>query len=107
MKKYFFLVVSLVFVSCTDQLMEDASVENPQKPAVVNTMTPEVISHIDMSLESGITGILKDEMKDYKQWSKAIVYVVETKTGKIKAQVAYKMLERNSFYKRSLCRIFC
>ena len=62
MKKYFFLVVSLVFVSCTDQLMEDASVENPQKPAVVKTMAPEVISHIDMILEAGITEILKDEM---------------------------------------------
>lgn len=91
MKKYFFLVVSLVFVSCTDQLIEEASVENPQKPAVVKTMAPEVISHIDMSLEAGITEILKDEMEDYKQWSKAIVYVVETKTGKIKAQIAYKM----------------
>lgn len=92
MKKYFFLVVSLVFVGCTDQLIEEVSVENPQIPAVVNTTAPEVISHIDMSLEAGITEILKDEMEDYKQWSKAIVYVVETKTGKIKAQVAYKML---------------
>ena len=79
------------YTSCTDQLIEDVSVDNPPKLAVGKTMFPEVISHIDMSLEAGVTEILKDGMEYYKQWSKAIVYVVETKTGKIKAQVAYKM----------------
>ena len=91
MKKHFFLVISFVLASCTDQLIEDVSVDNPPKLAVGKTMFPEVISHIDMSLEAGVTEILKDGMEYYKQWSKAIVYVVETKTGKIKAQVAYKM----------------
>ena len=41
-------------------------------------------------LETGIALHLEQDQEEYKMWSKAIVYVVETKTGKIKASVAYE-----------------
>ena len=47
-------------------------------------------------LETGIALHLEQNQEEYKMWSKAIVYVVETKTGKIKASVAYEC-KGNSF----------
>ena len=48
------------------------------------------IRHRDSVLETGIALHLEQDQEEYKMWSKAIVYVVETKTGKIKASVAYE-----------------
>ena len=49
-----------------------------------------VINHSDPKLEAAITDVLKWEINDYIKWKKAMVYVVETSTGKIKANVAYE-----------------
>lgn len=51
---------------------------------------PINIRHRDSVLETGIALHLQQNQEEYKMWSKAIVYVVETKTGKIKANVAYE-----------------
>lgn len=51
---------------------------------------PINIRHRDSVLETGIALHLEQDQEEYKMWSKAIVYVVETKTGKIKASVAYE-----------------
>lgn len=51
---------------------------------------PINIRHRDSVLETGIALHLEQDQEEYKMWSKAIVYVVETKTGKIKANVAYE-----------------
>ena len=48
------------------------------------------IRHRDSVLETGIALHLEQNQEEYKMWSKAIVYVVETKTGKIKANVSYE-----------------
>ena len=48
------------------------------------------IRHRDSVLETGIALHLEQDQEEYKIWSKAIVYVVETKTGKIKANVSYE-----------------
>lgn len=60
------------------------------------SVEPEVIQHNDPCLDAAITDYLHGYLDDYLNQSKAMIYVVETKTGKIKANVA---LERkgNSF----------
>ena len=63
--------------------------DSPQKE-------PVSIRHRDSVLETGIALHLEQDQEEYKMWSKAIVYVVETKTGKIKANVAYER-KGNSF----------
>lgn len=61
------------------ELLADSSQEEPVS-----------IRHRDSVLETGIALHLEQNQEEYKMWSKAIVYVVETKTGKIKASVAYE-----------------
>ena len=51
---------------------------------------PVNIRHRDSVLETGIALHLEQDQEEFKMWSKAIVYVVETKTGKIKANVSYE-----------------
>ena len=51
---------------------------------------PVNIRHRDSVLETGIALHLEQNQEEYNIWSKAIVYVVETKTGKIKANVSYE-----------------
>ena len=51
---------------------------------------PINIRHRDSVLEAGIALHLQQNQEEYKMWTKAIVYVVETKTGKIKANVSYE-----------------
>jgi cell division protein FtsI (penicillin-binding protein 3) len=50
----------------------------------------EVMRHDDPKLEAAITELLGEELESYKTWSKAVVCVVETQTGIIKANVAYE-----------------
>ena len=61
------------------ELLADSSQEEPVS-----------IRHRDSVLETGIALHLEQNQEEYKMWSKAIVYVVETKTGKIMASVAYE-----------------
>ena len=49
-----------------------------------------VISHSDRYLEDMVTGFLFDEISEYPDINKGIVLVVETKTGRIKANVSYE-----------------
>jgi TPR repeat protein len=59
--------------------------------AGMKAVEPEIIKHADPKLESAITELLLEDVEEYKRWSKAMVYVVETKTGKIKANVGYEL----------------
>ncbi len=92
MKKYFYLVVMLMMVSCTDQFVMDEVAEKAsvqiRESNVDSLIEQETIRHNDPVLESAVTGILQEEMNDYWKWSKAMVCVVETRTGRIKANVA-------------------
>ena len=90
MKKYVFLFVSLVLFSCTDQLMVEEMTGEHETPALVKNDVAEVMRHDDPKLEAAITELLGEEPESYKLWSKAMVCVVETQTGKIKANVAYE-----------------
>ena len=90
MKKYVFLFISLVWVSCTDQLVVEEMTGEHKTPAIVKNDAPEVMRHDDPKLEAAITELLGEELESYKTWSKAVVCVVETQTGKIKANVAYE-----------------
>lgn len=90
MKKYVFLFISLVWVSCTDQLVVEEMTGEHKTPALVKNDAPEVMRHDDPKLEVAITELLGEELESYKTWSKAVVCVVETQTGKIKANVAYE-----------------
>ena len=90
MKKYVFLFVSLVLFSCTDQLMVEEMTGEHETPALVKNDVAEVMRHDDTKLEAAITELLGEEPESYKLWSKAMVCVVETQTGKIKANVAYE-----------------
>ena len=44
----------------------------------------------DKVLEEGVTDVLQNSWEEYGQWSKGMVYVVETKTGRIIANVSYE-----------------
>lgn len=59
--------------------------------AGTSTDEPAVRDHADPQLEAAITELLQEDADDYRMWSRAMVYVVETKTGKIKANVAYEL----------------
>lgn len=92
MKKIIYLFVMLVLVSCTDQLTveevtEKASVQISE--SYVDSLIEQVtIKHNDPILENAVIDILQAEVGDYRKWSKTRVCVVETKTGKVKANVA-------------------
>ena len=90
MKKYVFLFISLAWVSCTDQLVVEEMTGEHKTPALVKNDAPEVMRHDDPKLEVAITELLGEELESYKTWSKAVICVVETQTGKIKANVAYE-----------------
>ena len=90
MKKYVFLFISLAWVSCTDQLVVEEMTGEHKTPAIVKNDAPEVMRHDDPKLEAAITELLGEELESYKTWSKAVICVVETQTGKIKANVAYE-----------------
>lgn len=92
MKKIIYLLIVLVLVSCTDQLTmeevtEKATVQVPESN-VDRLIEQESIKHNDPILEDAVTGILQTEVENYRKWSKAMVYVIETRTGRIKANVA-------------------
>ena len=70
--------------------LSERDIERLEVLAGMKTAEPEVIKHADHELESAITELLQEEVEEYRRWSKAMVYVVETKTGKIKANVGYE-----------------
>ena len=72
--------------------LDEKDVERLEILAGVSTKEPEVSRHNDPNLEAAITDYLHGYFDDYISQSKAMIYVVETKTGKIKANVN---LERN------------
>ena len=101
MKKIIYLLIVLVLVSCTDQLTmeevtEKATVQVPESN-VDRLIEQESIKHNDPILEDAVTGILQTEVENYRKWSKAMVYVIETRTGRIKANVALSGRVRSSY----------
>ena len=58
--------------------------------ADIKPLFPIAVKHNDPILESAITEVLKYGVNDYIAWSKAMVCVVETQTGKIIADVKYE-----------------
>ena len=70
--------------------LSERDIERLEVLAGMKTADPEVIKHADPKLESAITELLQEDVEEYRRWSKAMVYVVETKTGKIKADVGYE-----------------
>lgn len=88
-------VIMLILASCTDQLdqpdmgevMEGYAI---QAPTNESDSQIEPLRHNDTRLEAGITRLLGEVLYDFMDWSKAIVYVVETKTGRLKADVSLK-----------------
>jgi len=64
--------------------------ERIQLLADIKPLPPLPVKHNDPILESAITDVLHGGMNDYMAWSKAMVCVVETQTGKIIADVKYE-----------------
>ena len=99
MKKLFFVMMTLVTVSCSEQLtMEDMTEIVPaQIPGsnVDSLIAPEIMRHNDPLLETAITNILQEDVGEYRKWLTATIYVVETGTGKIKASVGLKRSGQN------------
>ena len=69
--------------------------ERLQILAGIEPLTPIAVKHNNPILESSITEVLHYSMNDYMNWSKAMVYVVETQTGKIIADVSYERQGKN------------
>ena len=64
--------------------------ERIQILAGIKQLAPLTVKHNDPILEYSISEVLHYSINDYMNWSKAMVYVVETNTGKIIADVSYE-----------------
>lgn len=69
--------------------LSETDIERLEILANMRTIVPEIIRHNDPNLEAGVTELLQDDLEYNRMWSKAIVYIAEVNTGKIKANVAY------------------
>ena len=69
----------------------EKDIERLEILAGISTEEPIIINHADPKLKAAITELLHENLKYYNTWSKAVVCVVETKTGKIKANVGYEL----------------
>ena len=72
--------------------LSEKDVERLEILAGESTKESEVSQHNDPSLEAAITDYLHGYFDDYLSQSKAMIYVVETKTGKIKANVSLERI---------------
>lgn len=72
--------------------LSEKDIERLHVLAGMSPITEEIVTHNDPKLENAITELLLEDMHEHWMWSKAMIYVVETKTGKIKANLSY---ERN------------
>ncbi len=73
-----------------DLNLSDKDIERLETLADSKSEEPVAMRHRDPVLEEGIIGILQRDWSEYRLWSKGMVYVVETKTGRIIANVAYE-----------------
>lgn len=91
MKKYLIasVAVLLAMVSCTDQLTESEVVRESVELVSANASLVEnqPATHRDEALEESVSTILQETMVE-RNCTKGIIYVVETSTGAIKAQVS-------------------
>ena len=71
--------------------LSETDIERLEILADMRTPLPEIIRHNDPNLEAGITELLQEDIESSRMWSKAIIYIVEANTGKIKANVAYEL----------------
>lgn len=89
MKKYLFMIITLVLVSCTDQLMDNDVVGESAEltRAGGSSIEYKPTTCMDETLERSVGAILQKTMAEHS-CTKGVVYVVETSTGAIKAQVS-------------------
>lgn len=90
MKKYLIaaMAVLLVMVSCTDQVIENEVVGESVEHAVAGMASVGISpTYKDEVLEKSVGAILQEMMAE-QNCTKGVVYVVETSTGAIKAQVS-------------------
>ena len=73
-----------------DLNLSEKDIERLETLADSKSEEPVAMRHRDPVLEEGIIDILQRDWGEYRLWSKGMVYVVETKTGRIIANVAYE-----------------
>lgn len=97
MKKSVYLMMVLTLASCTDQQLADEVIGEcvKQKATREVVAVKKDVTTNDAMLEADIKSLLQEEVAEHKKWSKAMVYVVETNTGKIKASVGLKRKGEN------------
>ena len=96
MRKFLFYFVGLAFVGCSDKLETEYATDVPTEQikrlevlAGIKPKIVDVVQHNDSMLEKGVGALLQQDRGDIRKWSKATACIVETKTGKIRANVAY------------------
>lgn len=93
MKKYLLAnaVMVLIMCGCKDQQILDEEIDRTCESAQLSKSEIQVDSALilckDSALETAVGKLLQDKMTEY-DCSKGMVYVVETATGAIKAQVS-------------------
>lgn len=93
MKKVLYFLVALFLASCAEQELYEDIADVPQSNIGVDSQYAYLkeqtspIQHADADLEDLVQTFL-DNGLEYNNASKAIAYVVETKTGRIKAHVS-------------------
>lgn len=75
----------------SDLQLNERDIERFEILAGTGTEESEIVNHVDPRLETSITELLQEDVADYRMWSKAMVCVVETKTGKIKANIGLEL----------------
>lgn len=70
--------------------LTEKDIERLETLANIRDHESVAVKYRDMVLEEGIIDILQGDKEDYMQWSKGMVYVVGTKTGRILANVSYE-----------------
>lgn len=97
MKKCIYLMMVLALASCSDQQLDEEVIGVCVKPNATSEAIDAMkgIASNDAMLEADIKSLLQEEVAEHKKWSKAMVYVVETKTGRIKASVGLERKREN------------
>lgn len=70
--------------------LTERDIERLETLANLRNQEPVTVKYRDMVLEEGVIDILQGDREDYMRWSKGMVYIVETKTGRILANVSYE-----------------
>lgn len=87
MKKYCFLLgFGLLLIGCTEQeVQSEAAVDKPAEKVAVNVSEPAKCN--DVALENAVRQLVQGKMAE-RNCDRGLVYVVETRTGHIKANIS-------------------